>query len=92
MQRYFEYGDIRSANLDEGDGSAMSVLLQISHPNRDDGRVWYRCELTIVSGVSTVTRTEWDVNGNVTSVTVRPATDYEISMLAEPNCPLVDNY
>lgn len=67
------------------------ILLQIGHPNVDDGRLAYRCELTTVGGVATVTRTEWDLNGTVTSVTTRPATDYEASRLAEPDCALVDD-
>lgn len=66
------------------------ILLQISHPDREDGRVWYRCELATIDGVATVTRTEWDLDGNVTSVTTRPATDYEAARLAEPDCALVD--
>lgn len=70
----------------------MTTLLQISHPDRDDGKVWYRCELAVVDGVPTVTRTEWDLDGNVTSVVTRPAAEYEAALLAEPDCPLVDNY
>lgn len=70
----------------------MTILLQISHPDRDDGKVWYRCEMSLVNGAYIVTRTEWDLDGNITSVTTRPATDYETERLAEPDCPLVDNY
>lgn len=65
------------------------ILLQISHPDVEDGRLWYMCERTTIDGVVTVTRTEWDMDGNVVSVTTRPATDYEASLLAEPECPLV---
>lgn len=65
------------------------ILLQISHPDVEDGRLAYRCERDLVDGAYIVTRTEWDINGNVTSVTTRPATDYEASLLAEPDCPLV---
>lgn len=70
----------------------MTILLQISHPNRDDGKLWYRCDLNLVNGVYTVTRTEWDLDGNVTSVSTRPAADFETARLAEPDCPLIDNY
>lgn len=69
-----------------------TTLLQISHPNRDDGKVWYRCDLDLVDGAYIVTRTEWDLDGNVTSTTTRPATDYETARLAEPDCPLVNVY
>lgn len=68
------------------------ILLQIAHPNVEDGRLAYRCELATIDGVPTVTRTEWDLDGNVTSVTTRPATDYETARLAEPDCALVDPY
>ena len=70
----------------------MTILLQISHPNVEDGRLWYRCEKTLIDGVWTVTRTEWDLDGEVISVTTRPALDYEQERLAEPDCPLVDIY
>lgn len=65
------------------------ILLQIGKPNSETGELLYRAERVTIGGVSTIIKTEWDENGTPT-VTTRPATDYEASLVAEPDCPLVE--
>ncbi len=66
------------------------ILLQIGRPNAANGELLYRAERVVQDGVTVVVKTEWDENGTAT-VTTRPATDYEASLVAEPDCPIVED-
>jgi hypothetical protein len=64
------------------------ILLQIGRPNAENGELLYRAERVVIGNVMMVIKTEWDENG-IETVSSRPATDYEASLVQEPDCPLV---